>query len=50
MEVLMWLGVIAIVAITVIIMSCCYTASLVDEKTELERPDFVKIEGDKCDR
>lgn len=47
MEVLMWLGVIAIVAITVIIMSCCYAASLADEKMELERPDLIQVEEDK---
>lgn len=47
MEVLMWLGVIAIVVVTVIIMSCCYAASLADERMELERPDLIQVEEDK---
>lgn len=46
-EALMWLGVMAIVTITVIIISCCYAASLADEKMELERPDLIQVEEDK---
>lgn len=46
-EVLMWLGIIAIAVITVMTISCCYAASLADKKMELERPDFIKIERDK---
>lgn len=49
-EVLMWLGIIAIVVITVMTISCCYASSLADEKMELERPDFIKIEGDTYEK
>lgn len=46
-EVFMWLGIIVIAFITIMAISCCYAASLADEKMELERPDFLDIKEDK---